>query len=369
MIGLLKFSMVDQENAGKEVKLKVFMVSTDIDQIFAHCRDVAKSIFKKMETIDPQQAKTIFDQYEPENRSFFEHADELQEVINLWGDQQSRTQFIKFLCLRITCAMGFEIASKLFSNISDEMMHSLCGNIQPLIGTPNDLLPKLVPNCMTPTSLYNNLVCNFILQQYRYLHKVEVEPGDVFIDCGAYIGDTALWALRKGARVISLEPTPKTFETLKQNIELNHYSVQDCHMLGVSDQNMVTQFVVPNGSEDSAFVLHGEQTKYGTFLLNQHNNTQIDVTCVRLDDWLTEHQVQPTFIKMDIEGAELDALHGAEQTIKTLKPKLAICLYHRNEDMWQIPLYIHKLVPDYQLFCRENNHGFEFVMYAAVPNN
>ena len=74
-----------------------------------------------------------------------------------------------------------------------------------------------------------------------------------------------------------------------------------------------------------------------------------------------------TFIKMDIEGSELKALHGAEQKIKKYKPKLAICIYHKVEDIIDIPSYIHSLVPEYKFYIRHYSFGqAETVLYAIV---
>lgn len=91
------------------------------------------------------------------------------------------------------------------------------------------------------------------------------------------------------------------------------------------------------------------------------------VNCIRLDDWFKENNVEPTFIKMDIEGAEVGALKGAAEAIKRLKPKLAICLYHKLTDMWEVPLLIKSMVPEYKLYCRKHHIRNEFVLYAAVP--
>ncbi len=70
---------------------------------------------------------------------------------------------------------------------------------------------------------------------------------------------------------------------------------------------------------------------------------------------------------MDIEGAELNALYGMEQTIKRCKPKLAICIYHKFEDLWELPLYIRKLVPEYKLYIRNyTTYLDEIVLYAVL---
>ena len=68
---------------------------------------------------------------------------------------------------------------------------------------------------------------------------------------------------------------------------------------------------------------------------------------------------------MDIEGAELSALHGAEKTIKRDKPVLAICVYHKREDLIAIPQYIKELVPEYKLYLRAHfPYASELVLYA-----
>ena len=69
---------------------------------------------------------------------------------------------------------------------------------------------------------------------------------------------------------------------------------------------------------------------------------------------------------MDIEGAEMEALKGAESIIKSQKPKLAICVYHKEQDMTEIPIFIKKLVPEYKLFMRHySNDAGETVLYAV----
>jgi FkbM family methyltransferase len=75
-----------------------------------------------------------------------------------------------------------------------------------------------------------------------------------------------------------------------------------------------------------------------------------------------------TFIKMDIEGSELEALKGAKNTIIKYKPTLAICIYHKSSDYVDLPAYINELVPSYKFYLRCYYFmGWEIVLYA-IPN-
>jgi FkbM family methyltransferase len=87
------------------------------------------------------------------------------------------------------------------------------------------------------------------------------------------------------------------------------------------------------------------------------------IQCVAIDDVL--QGFNPTFIKMDIEGAELEALKGAKNTITEYHPQLAICVYHSLSDIWEIPLLIKSFYPGYRLYLRSYNYmGLETVLYA-----
>ena len=97
------------------------------------------------------------------------------------------------------------------------------------------------------------------------------------------------------------------------------------------------------------------------------NTGNFEVDCISLDEELRNEM--PSFLKLDIEGAEADALEGAQNIIKTFKPIIAICVYHRPPDLWQIPLFLNQLNTDYIFFLRiHENDGFGTVVYAIPPD-
>lgn len=94
------------------------------------------------------------------------------------------------------------------------------------------------------------------------------------------------------------------------------------------------------------------------------NGEKIDA--VALDDFLKGKAV--TFLKMDIEGAELEALCGAKKLIESQKPRLAVSIYHKREDIWTLPKYILEICPDYKFFLRHYSFGdYDTVLYA-IPS-
>lgn len=90
----------------------------------------------------------------------------------------------------------------------------------------------------------------------------------------------------------------------------------------------------------------------------------LPVECYPIDDLFADQPL--TFIKMDIEGAEFDALKGASKVIQRDRPILAICVYHTQNDIWRIPLFIHGMLAEHKLYLRAyEGDGYQTVMYAV----
>jgi hypothetical protein len=113
-----------------------------------------------------------------------------------------------------------------------------------------------------------------------------------------------------------------------------------------------------NKNETLSFVSVGEGSK----IIDESGETET-ISAVRVDDVLGSEKV--TYIKMDIEGAEINALIGAKNIICRDKPKLAISVYHKRSDIWEIPMLLLKYNPEYKFFLRVYSFtGNDTVLYA-----
>ena len=103
-------------------------------------------------------------------------------------------------------------------------------------------------------------------------------------------------------------------------------------------------------------------------LFRSGSNDRYSIAVTGLDMFFSEaaEEKLPTFIKMDIEGAEKEALMGAKEIIKRRKPKLAICAYHKPEDIYELPQTILGIRDDYRFVLRQHEYGcYDTVLYAV----
>lgn len=159
---------------------------------------------------------------------------------------------------------------------------------------------------------------------------------EVFVDVGAYIGDTVEQfreqvAEKNGGykKIYAFELENKFFEQLKKNVNTLRLENIEIFNKGIS--------------------LKVDKQKSMTNLDSIFEDKEFSI------------------IKMDIEGSEWDALHGGKKVIKKWKPQMAICLYHCLEDLWRIPQYIKELSPDYKLYLRHHSPVvWDSVLYATT---
>lgn len=186
-------------------------------------------------------------------------------------------------------------------------------------------------------------------KQYFDSHIMIPQKEEIFVDGGALDGEDTIsffdWCKSNKGKSYIFEPSLCNQEYIKQLVE----------------DNKNIQYIQEGlWSEDTELRFSSGIPCCRT--VSEKGETMIKVTSI--DRALKGEPV--TFIKMDIEGSEMQALIGAKETIKRCKPKLAICVYHKMEDIIEIPKYILQLNPDYKLYLRHYSYkSTETVLYAV----
>lgn len=175
---------------------------------------------------------------------------------------------------------------------------------------------------------------------------------EVYVDAGAFDGDSLRWFKDRVGdcfeRIIAFEPDPQTYTRLVRNFAED--SRVEAINAGLHRKRDVLRFR-DDASRGAIFVADGD----------------IAMDVVGLDEVLAGSRA--SFIKMNIEGAEIDALYGARETIYRWLPKLAVSVYHRPSDLWRIPRIVREFSDAYDLFLRQHDGGvIETVLYA-VPRS
>jgi len=189
--------------------------------------------------------------------------------------------------------------------------------------------------------------------QYYPPDIINLSDYEVFVDCGAYDGGNVLDFIRRTARyeyIYSFEPDPFQYEYTKHILDYHNTEFCELFNLGIYSTECEISFHLDSAVGGSKIKEDGE----------------IKVSVTSLDKLLLSKIHRPTFIKMDIEGAELEALKGAYETIKHNKPKLAICVYHGPTHIFDVPYWIKTNFPDYKIYLRQHSNINETVCYAVT---
>ena len=186
-------------------------------------------------------------------------------------------------------------------------------------------------------------------KELLYKDIIHLGKDETIVDLGAYDGDTIreFMTATNGQykKIIAFEPDEKNFRKLTAKTEAME-SIER-YNLGAWDKKETLYF----------------QKKKGRNSHQADDGIPVDFDSV---DNIVKERV--TFLKMDIEGAELKALEGAKKTITRDKPKLYVCAYHRNEDMFALPLKIKELCPEYKIYFRHHPYvpAWESNFYAVL---
>jgi FkbM family methyltransferase len=199
----------------------------------------------------------------------------------------------------------------------------------------------------------------FVIKHLQWEQKVEkvyhqplvhVRPGDIVIDCGAHIGGFTRVALEAGARlVVAIEPERANILAFRRNLasELKAGRVRLIEK-GVWDKSGKLSLHISNTGDSHSMVV-------------PQNANKDEVIAVTTLDLLSENLklARVDFIKMDIEGAERNALQGARQVLKRWKPRLAISSYHLKGDPAAIAALVWGSRSDYLVLSKDYVNGPE----------
>ncbi len=188
-----------------------------------------------------------------------------------------------------------------------------------------------------------------IREDEQYFDVFEPVDDEIIIDAGCYDGATAInflkWGQGKVKKIYSFEFDPVNAEICERNLQ--------------PYQDKIT--LVKKGTWDKDETLHVNPSGSSGSSVRSEGNVEVQLTAI--DNVVKDEKV--TFIKMDVEGAELKSLMGARNTITKNHPRLAICMYHKLEDLYEIPEYILSLVPEYKFYLRHYDSNYcELVLYA-----
>ena len=290
---------------------------------------------------------------------------------NLLEDERSRELLVQLLAYRLMGHRRVRLPRSTPQRVRDlERMEKL-----PIAGAPlrvayQDLLLEL--RDLSPLGFDLRCYCTvggaalvFLQRQYECRREgmvCKAEPGDVVIDAGACWGDTSLYfAHEVGERgqVLSFEFIPSNLRVLRRNLQANP---QLCRRV-----TLVPQPLWQQPDQELFYVDWGPGSRVSfQKLRDDFQDTRCATTSV--DTVVRTFELpRVDFIKMDIEGAELAALRGAEATIRRFQPKLAISLYHSIEDFERIPAYLDSLHLPYRYYLEHHTIYENETVLFAVP--
>jgi len=239
----------------------------------------------------------------------FSESDEIKKALNLWADNYSKAEYIAQFQWRI--------------------LRDFC-------------------------AVWNKLPMN---ELYFPKDLWTSNSKEIFIDCGAFRGDTIKNFIvnydSAFSKIIAIEPDPENYQYLNNYVSTLPENI--------NNKIFTYQTAVGEKSGEISFDISG------TVASAINSGSDIKIKCSTLDA-LCEG-FEPTFVKTDVEGAELDILKGAQKIISKARTIWAVCLYHRQTDLWRIPLYFNKLSDEYFFYLRRYaEESWELIMYA-VPKN
>lgn len=241
-------------------------------------------------------------------QSIFSHKEELRKIISLLSDDISRKVIDNILCYRLS--------------FDDKFL---------------DCAYEISEKCGT-----------------QYFDKcISLSEEEVFADCGGYIGDTSIEFIKKCneeyQEIHIFEPDKELI--LESTKNLNNYHNIYFINKGVDQKKSSQHFTKKESKGGGSIDTNGEEV----------------IETISLDEYFEQKEKFPTYIKMDIEGFERYALLGAKTIITEKRPKMAISIYHRPSDIFEIILFLNELGIKYEFYIRHYTKMYADTVLYCVP--
>jgi FkbM family methyltransferase len=268
-------------------------------------------------------------------------------------DEHDRKEIMKFVKNKVYCALSSAVEK---SQLFDEEDLSFWRKYDVLVKNVKGLKNHLV---LTWKGKERKLPLNYGIDIAVFFHRcgidelspvitAQVEGKDI-IDGGAFVGDSMLILSElKPRRIYAFEPSSqnKTIHCLRKR-----YVLMRCQM---------------RCWKNALALREGRTRMYpygvGSFVSEIYGRPKgEEVEVVSIDEFAKENALEVGLIKLDVEGSEYDVIAGARETIKTFRPILIVCPYHRGKDFFETPKLVKELVPEYKLcFLCVNRHHLTF---------
>jgi len=267
------------------------------------------------------------------------HEQELSQAYDLLADEKSRDIFaarLSLFCSKIDF-LSFSNYVADYSEINEQQRDSF-----PFYVSPEDY------------GYFNNDVFS-------------LKPDEVLVDGGSYNGLSAATFAETCKRknltykgIYCFEPDAGNFTTLNERTD--QMPNLTCIQRGLWSESTTLTFL-SNGEGDPGAFLEACSETSGT----KSNLHKTEIQTISIDEQFRDEEV--TLIKMDVEGAEIEAVRGAERVIGRCLPKLAISAYHKHSDIYTLPLLIHSLSSSYTFYLRQYGYTLFDMVLFAIPSD